>query len=685
MSTEQTLDPHLIEQTKQQIRTLVNEIMQLAHSEISPQEFYGEFLTRLVAALAAPGGALWATEEQGQGQLQLQYQVNLRDTRLAEMPENEQRRHGRLLQKVMTSGDGLLLPPRSGSGDDAEAGNPTDFLLVMGPLKTDLHVVGVVEIFQRSEAGPQTQMGYLRFLLQMCEHAGDFLKSRQLRSLSDRQTLWTQLEEFSRSVHASLEPRGTAYTIANEGRRLIECDRVSVAIRRGHRCLIEAVSGQDLVDKRSNTVRLLGELATAVVASEETIWYTGDTTNMAPQVEDAVQAYVDESHSKTVAVIPLRRPEILAEKEADEDYEVPPPVGALIVEQIEDARVAQKMSQRVDVVAQHSSVALANAMEHQSLFLMPLWRAIGKSRWIIQARTLPKTISIGVAVIVAILCLIFVPAEFKLHCKGTLEPVDRRNVFAPSEGIVQEVLVKHGDSVKKGDLLARLRSTELGVQMEKVRGDRDATKASLDKIDREILSGQKRLTREENLQLSGNRMELRHRLDALNAQLKLYEAKAAELEVRSPVDGKVISWDIENKLVNRPVQRGQELMRIGELSKEKEWQLELNMPEDRMGYLAKRQKEMGHDLEVRYVLATDPGTQHVGSIKEVQQVAEPRDEEGNTVTIKVDINEDDLAGEHVRPGATVSAKVLCGRRAVGFVWFHDLVAFIQTKILFRFF
>lgn len=683
MSSEQTLDPHLIEQTKQQIRTLVNEIMQLAHSEISPQEFYGEFLTRLVAALAAPGGALWATEEQGQGQLQLQYQVNLRDTHLAEMPENEQRRHGRLLQKVMTSGDGLLLPARSGSGDDAEAGNPTDFLLVMGPLKTDLHVVGVVEIFQRSEAGPQTQMGYLRFLLQMCEHAGDFLKSRQLRSLSDRQSLWTQLEEFSRSVHASLEPRATAYTIANEGRRLIECDRVSVAIRRGHRCLIEAVSGQDLVDKRSNTVRLLGELATAVVASEEPMWYTGDTSNMAPQVEDAVQAYVDESHSKTVAVIPLRRPEVLAEKEADEDYETPPPVGALIVEQIEDARVAQKMTQRVDVVAQHSSVALANAMEHQSLFLMPVWRAIGKSKWIVQARTLPKTISIGAAVIVVILCLIFVPAEFKLHCKGTLEPVDRCYVFAPSEGIVEKVLVKHGDDVKAGDLLAKLRSTELSVQMEKTRGDRDATEAALEKTVREmLLPGQRGRANEERQQLSGTRLELRQRLDALNAQLKIYEAKAAEMEVRSPVDGQVISWDVENKLRNRPVQRGAELLRIGELNKE--WQLELNMPEDRMGYLAKRQKEMGQDLEVRYSLATDPGREHRGIIKEVQQVAEVHGDEGSTVTVKVNITEDDLAAENVRAGAEVSAKVLCGRRPVGFVWFHDLVAFLE-KMWFRFF
>ena len=62
MSTEQSLDPQLIEQTKQQIRSLVSEIAQLSKEDISPEEFYGQFLTRVVSALAAIGGAVWTTD-----------------------------------------------------------------------------------------------------------------------------------------------------------------------------------------------------------------------------------------------------------------------------------------------------------------------------------------------------------------------------------------------------------------------------------------------------------------------------------------------------------------------------------------------------------------------------------------------------------------------------------------------
>ena len=98
MSTEQPLDPQLIEQTKQQIRSLVGEIAQLSKSEISPEEFYSEFLTRVVSALAAVGGVVWTTNQDGQ--LALQYQINLQETRLRES-EEAQAQHSRLLYKVL--------------------------------------------------------------------------------------------------------------------------------------------------------------------------------------------------------------------------------------------------------------------------------------------------------------------------------------------------------------------------------------------------------------------------------------------------------------------------------------------------------------------------------------------------------------------------------------------------------
>ena len=77
---EETIDPGLLEQTKNQIRKLVAEIADLAESDIQPPEFYVEFLNRAVAAVAASGGAFWLLD--GRGSLKLQHQLEFRLTGL---------------------------------------------------------------------------------------------------------------------------------------------------------------------------------------------------------------------------------------------------------------------------------------------------------------------------------------------------------------------------------------------------------------------------------------------------------------------------------------------------------------------------------------------------------------------------------------------------------------------------
>jgi hypothetical protein len=131
----------------------------------------------------------------------------------------------------------------------------------------------------------------------------------------------------------------------------------------------------------------------------------------------------------------------------------------------------------------------------------------------------------------------------------------------------------------------------------------------------------------------------------------------------------------------RPVQMGDSLMTIVE--PRGLWELELQMPENRMGFIADAQAELGPDLTVDYITATNPGKKNQGTIKEIHKSAEVRGEEGNTVLIQVAIEKDDVPDR--RPGAEVTAQVYCGRASIGYVWFHDLVSFVQSKVLFRIF
>jgi hypothetical protein len=788
MNHDQAVSPAAVEETRREIRGLVGEIARLVRTEVEPGQFWAEFLGRVVAAMAAVGGAVWIVEDGGR--LGLLGQVNLEQTGIGQKDQEAEVRHGRLVQKAFSDAKGLLVPPHTAAGDSQQAGNPTDYLLVLAPLTADRESVGVLEIFQRPDTGAEAQWGYLRFALQMCELAGDYFRSRRLRSLGDQQALWSKLQEFTRTVHTSLDLRQTAYSIANEGRRLIECDRLSVAVRRGRGCTIEAVSGQDVFEKRSNTIRLLTKLAEMAATTREPIWYTGDTRDMAPQVEEVIQQYVDQSQSKAVGVLPLLRPRAAEddqEAEQERPQEAEPVVGVLLLERIEDSRVPGGMLERIDFVSAHGGSALANAWEHENLFLMPVWKALGKARWIVRARTLPKTLLVLAAAVALLGVLLFWPADFEMEAAGRLEPVVRRNIFAGLDGRVEEVFVDHGEQVyhhavlgaegtavprplwawfqddpedevrelsllvlaeercsltqggvKPGDTvrarlpngkaaaaewtelpirqvvdekrlrledgpagplegpveiqiwrispLARLRSTELEIDVASVTGRQTTVREQMHSIRRLLLEGGE-LSVEQQNRLSGQLAELDEELQSLDRKLSLYKRKQQELLVTAPADGVVMTWELRDRLIGRPVRRGQFLMQVAD--PEGPWQLELRMPENEVGYVRESQQQLGQQLQVTYILATDPATERTGRVIEVHRAAEVRGEEGNTVLMKVKLDDDLGAAGDPQPsayrhaGAELRARVHCGRRSLGFVLFHDLIAFIRSRILFR--
>ena len=237
-----------IDKAKQQIRGLVGEISQISKSDMSPEEYHAAFLQRVIQALAAVGGAIWILGEGNRPQLS--YQINL-SPNLLEKDSDESGKHFRLLDYIIGSKQPQLIPPMASAGDERMGGNPTNQLLVIAPLGHDGEVEGLIEIFQRADTQPATQRGYLRFLLQMTEVAGEWFKNRKLRQFTDRHSLWAQADQFSRAVHESLDVRETAYTIVNDGRRLLGCDRVTLAVKHGNNYVVEAVSGQDTLDTRS--------------------------------------------------------------------------------------------------------------------------------------------------------------------------------------------------------------------------------------------------------------------------------------------------------------------------------------------------------------------------------------------------------------------------------------------------
>lgn len=677
-SGKPAVDRKLVEETQQHIRILVNEISELAKQDIPLAQFYDGFTTRCVTALSSIGGAVWLKR---QDQLTLEHQVNFTKTELhVEGPSTFQ--HDRLLKRLFETGQPTTIPPTSINHTD-DSGNPTEFLLVVAPIQHDGQTIGLIEIFQRPGAGPVTQRGYLRFLIQMAELASDFHKARKLRQLDERQTLWNRLDLFLTNIHQSLDVRPTAYSLANEGRRLIECDRLSVAIAKGNRLQVVATSGLDRVQRRAEQIKMIEDLATAVCRAKKPLYYSGDSDDLPPQIENCLQDYLDRSHAKSIAVIPLVHVSSTETSEPGETRQTPDSKprlqGAMIVEQLSSQELSEEQSNRIELVAQHGASALANAQQYHSLFLLPLWQFLGRFRWFTQAANLPKTLTAAVATTIALLILIAFPYEFAMPAKGILQPVQRRGIYAMIDGLVTDVQLPDQQNVhvEANQHLITMINKDLDSELKIINGELQQLHEMFDDANMRLEKG---LETFEQLKLQGEINEIRLTYDSKRALMANLMEKRELLTVKAPIEGLIDNLNVRQELIGRPVTAGDRLMTV--MDPDSDWELELYLPERGAGHVLSLYDRKEESLKVEFILASNSEKTYSGTIKRIDRKAEIHDTYGNSLKILVKIDHAELAEALRRPGTRVTAKIQCGTQPLGYVLFREVWESVQSQVLF---
>ncbi|MBV8231292.1 MAG: biotin/lipoyl-binding protein [Planctomycetaceae bacterium] len=686
---EETIDPGLLEQTKNQIRKLVAEIADLAESDIQPAEFNVEFLNRAVAAVAASGGAFWMLD--GRGSLKLQHQLEFRLTGLLDGRTKTQP-HDALLACMIQASQPQIIPPGATIEGFPNASNATPFALIIAPLMVDKQVVGLIEILMDPTRRAAQQKSTLRFVGDLCDLAGNYLKNRQMRQMMSQQRLWNQLEGFTHQVHGSLDLKETAYAVANDGKRLVGCDRLSVALKIGGRVMVEAVSGQEVVEQRANLIRELTQLCKVVLRSGEDLVYTGNTEGFAPDIRDALEMYVDESGSKVVIITLLHKPEV--DQDGKKSKELVP-FGCLIAEQIGDEVAPTDAHARTEVVSRHASTALWNAQEHDKIFLLPMLKAMGSPWRFFRGRTLAKIVAVLLAIVGVIAILAFVPYKLTIEGRGSLLPEDRTNTYAPVAGIVTAVDVEHGDRVNKGDVLVKLESRELEKELKRHIAERDASQTQVvhltNQVQKSVVSRP-----EEYSQLQGQLSEAKIKAKSAQEQIEIIQEQLASMEVRAPLDGIVTTWEVRKNLMSRPVEIGQELVAVAGLTGD--WILEVEVPDDDMGPVLAAKSKLDEEirqgkrkpsdtLSAYFVTATDPEHRYNGYVRRIASKAETVENKHVvkvTVGFSDQVREDFLSrNQALRPGAEVRARINCGKARLAYVLLRDVIHVFYETVLFR--
>ena len=233
------------------------------------------------------------------------------------------------------------------------------------------------------------------------------------------------------------------------------------------------------------------------------------------------------------------------------------------------------------------------------------------------------------------------PVPYDVNCDCELQPVTRRFVAAPFEGTLERALVEVGDTVTEGQLLARMDGKEVrwelagnAAEYERAAKERDAHLAD---------------------QKFGEAQLARLQMERLGLTTRLLEHRSENLEIRSPIDGIVVSGELKRAEGVR-LSLGQTLFEIAPLDR---MIVEVEIPESELAHVPPQT-----DAVIR--LEAYPDQRLTGPLKRICPRAELRNKQ------QVFIGEVELPNDtgQLRPGMRGRVALPAGNSTLGWRLFH---------------
>lgn len=246
-----------------------------------------------------------------------------------------------------------------------------------------------------------------------------------------------------------------------------------------------------------------------------------------------------------------------------------------------------------------------------------------------------------VCVLSTIILLMFLPAHHNIRTDVQLQPVQRRFIAVPFDGPLQECMVRPGDTVTEGQLLAKINPRELEYELAGLRA----------------LHGQADQERRGSMATHdfGKSQIAALEADRLKTQTELLNHRKDNLEIRSPIDGVIVSGDWKQS-EGAPLTRGETLFEIAPVGSMK---VEIAIPEEDFAHVQPGMLARVHTHAM-------PDRVMHGAITRVHPAATIRDSE-NVFLAEVTVDDQDGL---LRPGMKGRATIYGNKRPIGWIVFH---------------
>jgi hypothetical protein len=464
-------------------------------------------------------------------------------------------------------------------------------------------------------------------LIQLADVFADLQRRRMLEShllSSQQESAW---QAVIAQVHASLDSSVIANTIATDVAAIFPCQRIAVGRRRGKHWDVIATTGVSQPNERSDAARQLSQSIKAAA--------TGDSNAANNQTSTVRPLCVSRAWGKADWAVVL---------ETEKSLKDEPQLERFLI---------------------HASLALSNSDAAQRNSPTNVLR-----RGIRSLRRPGTLVTVGLlAALSAILLL--AQSDLRIEVYGEVVPNERTFVFAPDDGIITQLHVEEESDVSNADVLCVLTNEDLNVQLETIDGELAAANARLAAI--AALRGARNIEIGEARVLSAERAELEAQTQSLARQSAMVTERLEHLQVTSRLTGRVYGDRLQQMLFQRPVQRGQYLFEVANPAAD--WQLQLRVPEADIRYVLAATEDGNTQPAISYSLETSPEVTRHTTLTSLGAATDV-DRRGELSTLAIADLKDAAFGEE-RPGAGVVARIHCGRRSVGFVWFRQVIEFVQ--------
>lgn len=534
-------------------------------------------------------------------------------------------------ERVLREGRGVVQPRR---GADAAASDGQPDYQIAYPVRIDGQVRGVVgldiewrDAHQLQAAMRQLQWGsgWLEVLLR--RHA-DPVEAARLR-----------VKLILQLVSAFLERptlKEAARELVTEVASQLGCDRVILGLTQGNGVRIEAVSHNVQFDPHAN---LLVSAAAAMVEAldqREPIVFPQDR-EARPVVTLAHAQLAQATGAGGVVTVPLASSGKL--------------VGALTLERAPghsfDAPAVELLEGLAAMLGPLVDMQLARQRSLRS------HAAEATSNWwagLVGPRHAARKLWVGLLLLGA-LFLAFATGDYRISAEAKIEGEVQRALTAPFQGYVREARRRAGDTVQRGELLARLDNRDLQLEQERLGSQREQygrqfrdAMAKRDRAAARIISSQ---------------------VDQVQAQLSLIEEQLSRTEVTAPFDGVLVSGDLSQAL-GAPLERGQVLFEIAPLDA---YRVVLLVDEHKVA-------DVGLGQRGELVLASMPNERFPFAVKKITPVSAAK--EGRNF-FRVEAQLDGDPGPRLRPGMEGVAKISVDDRHLAWIWTRDLANWVRLK------